>query len=955
MSTRPTPYGLFAGVGLGTFGATTNLKLSDAAAPRRARPDMAWLLSLIGTLEARPALLRQLNVRTHPALFAAAGRVRLGDPTPLADSPQTGPVSVRASDALMAVLLLANSCIPYTRLVEELSGLIGATTERTDTFLTELWRQGLLLSNLRPPLTSTSPATHLVERLLCIADPPPEAPRLKAALDALSNWNRLNIAEAASEWPAVESMLESLQLTPDPAIQVDLGLSLVSASMSGRVAAEATRAAELLLRLTPLPGGSPHLAAYRAAFEARYGNDHEVPILELLDPELGLGPPARYGHGGGVDNRRLAVRQETLQTIALDAVAERRLTVQLDDATLARLALWEPSREVLPLSLDLCVFVLAASAHSVDTGDFRLAIGPNLGARQAGRYLARFADLLGRPAEEALAEIARAEALHAPNATWAELVYLPRRLRSANVTVRPAVREYEIAVGVPPGVPSDRAIPLNEVAVGVCDSRFRLRWVSRGTDIMLRSGHMLNSLQAPDVCRFLHDLAEDTVAQLSGFDWGPAAGFPFLPRIEAGRVVLSPARWRISASLRDAELGTDRVRFRERLTRFRERRMLPRYIYLTTGDNRLLLDLDAPAQADELRAELAGLGDTGALLLHEALPGPEHAWLQGPGGSYFAELVVPLVLRPGASRPSAQDAPATRGSAPVATGSSGFLRTRPPGSDWLFVKLYCPLQLEEELLVGPVREFCDRASRDRMVDGWFFIRYSDPEPHIRLRFRGDPNSLVSRLVPELCSWGGDLMAEGLSQRFALDTYDREVERYGGPGGMAAAEALFTVDSPAVVDLLALLRQNPDLDRLTLAIVSVDDLLASLGLGKGERLNWYRSHSPSRRISGADFRERKTALRLVLGSPNDPYMLPSGAEITRTLASRRQALVSVLGRLANLEKRGELSKPRASILQSIVHMHCNRLVGTDRSMEERVLGLLFRAHESLERAPLVNPR
>jgi thiopeptide-type bacteriocin biosynthesis protein len=173
--------------------------------------------------------------------------------------------------------------------------------------------------------------------------------------------------------------------------------------------------------------------------------------------------------------------------------------------------------------------------------------------------------------------------------------------------------------------------------------------------------------------------------------------------------------------------------------------------------------------------------------------------------------------------------------------------------------------------------------------------------------------------------------------------------------MAAAEALFTVDSPAVVDLLALLRQNPDLDRLTLAIVSVDDLLASLGLGKGERLNWYRSHSPSRRISGADFRERKTALRLVLGSPNDPYMLPSGAEITRTLASRRQALVSVLGRLANLEKRGELSKPRASILQSIVHMHCNRLVGTDRSMEERVLGLLFRAHESLERAPLVNPR
>ena len=49
--------------------------------------------------------------------------------------------------------------------------------------------------------------------------------------------------------------------------------------------------------------------------------------------------------------------------------------------------------------------------------------------------------------------------------------------------------------------------------------------------------------------------------------------------------------------------------------------------------------------------------------------------------------------------------------------------------------------------------------------------------------------------------------------------------------------------------------------------------------------------------------------------------------------------------------GELGKPRATILQSVVHMHCNRLAGSDRSVEERAVGLLLRTRESLRQAPL----
>jgi thiopeptide-type bacteriocin biosynthesis protein len=417
------------------------------------------------------------------------------------------------------------------------------------------------------------------------------------------------------------------------------------------------------------------------------------------------------------------------------------------------------------------------------------------------------------------------------------------------------------------------------------------------------------------------------------------------------RIVLTPAQWRITASGIGAEHAADRAVLSDRLARFRERWRLPSHVYLVTGDNRLLLDLDVPDQAAELHAEMARLDKTGAILLQEALPGPEHAWVLGPGGRYLAELVVPLVLRPRADDGAEQRAACGKEVRRSIAAAPALDRARPPGSDWLFAKLYCPRVLEEELLIGPVRDFCDEISRVGLSDGWFFVRYSDPDPHIRIRFRGDPNRLLDRLMPKVCSWCMELIADGLCQRLAFDTYDREIERYGGPAGMAAAEAISAADSPAAVDLLALLRDYPDLDRLIVAVASIDDLLAALGLSSGERLDWYQRRVTSRHFGSQEFRERKNVLRPLLAAPDGPSRVAGGIELAQILAQRRRSLAPTAARLAELNEVGELNKPRDIILHSVVHMHFNRLAGTDRSIEEQALGLLLRTRRSLKKAPL----
>jgi thiopeptide-type bacteriocin biosynthesis protein len=372
---------------------------------------------------------------------------------------------------------------------------------------------------------------------------------------------------------------------------------------------------------------------------------------------------------------------------------------------------------------------------------------------------------------------------------------------------------------------------------------------------------------------------------------------------------------------------------------------VPRFVYLCFHDNRLLLDLEDEAQVDELRREVRRLEAGARLALEEALPGPDDAWVPGPGGRFIAELVVPLVAR---GRPEPMPARTRRAAGLESHAAS---RLRPPGTEWLFAKVYAPAVLEEEVLIGSGAALFQEATAAGLVENWFFIRYSDPDPHLRLRFRGDPRRLIAELVPRLCDWGADLVRRGVCSRLCLDTYDRELERYGGPEGMAAAEDIFGADSRAVVRVLGVLAQGLlALDRISLAVLSIDDLLDSLGASEDERLAWCREVLGSRRLAGPEYRARKATLRDLLGHPGALGRQPGGAALAGILGARRQELSAVGPRLAALGRDGALSQPRSALHRSYVHMHCNRLLGRDGTAEEQVLALLERTRYGLKQAP-----
>jgi thiopeptide-type bacteriocin biosynthesis protein len=88
----------------------------------------------------------------------------------------------------------------------------------------------------------------------------------------------------------------------------------------------------------------------------------------------------------------------------------------------------------------------------------------------------------------------------------------------------------------------------------------------------------------------------------------------------------------------------------------------------------------------------------------------------------------------------------------------------------------------------------------------------------------------------------------------------------------------------------------------------------------------------------------------LGKPDFLATEPGGADIARAFRDRQQALADVVDALRKLESAGELSQSFDSLCASFIHLHVNRMGGTDSLSEQWLLSLLHRTREGLQKAP-----
>ncbi|GII79999.1 lantibiotic dehydratase [Sphaerisporangium rufum] len=885
MATRPTPFGLMAGVAAAGFDDAAKIRLGDRPA-KGVRPDAGWLLAVVRDLEGDPAVLRTLRVVRNDLCAVRGDRLVLAHLPRNVDSSAARELSIRMTPLVGVALAGADRPVRFADLAASLAEAFpGAAAAKIENVLAQLVERSVLLTELVPPDDAADPLAHVIGLL-----PPDAAAGLRevaAAVDAYAAAPAGGGLPAWRELTAATSRLRAEHRSPHVDLRCDADVRLPDA-----VAAEFAALGALLARLTPPGTGTAALRAYHDEFLERYGTARLVPVRELLDPELGLGLPAGYqgSERPEVDDEPDRFRDRVLGELVQGALLDGAREIELDDTAVDRLAHRDDGR--LPPVVEIGAHLIAASTEALDAGDFRLVLANMPMPRRAGALSGRVAYLLDDLRDQAAALWREAAA-----AVPAQVTFETNWSRNANVARAPIVAAHRLPVGGFADRGDPAVLSLDDLTIGSTGDRMFVYAPRIGAEVAPAVLHMLVlRYNSPAPARFLCEVASAARRAIHPWDWGSvAATLPYLPRVRRGRLVLSPASWRIAAELNDLELPQDT--WNRLFDRWRERWGVPREAYLTSGDNRVGLDLDAPVHRELLRHELARR--PGSLLVEP--PGGAGfgtGWLDGRAG----ELVVTL-------RSAQPPAPAVRGPVRLPVRTRARAVRHHPGGEWLFAKLYAAAGRQTELLRDRLPVLTD--ALPECVDRWFFIRYFDPAPHLRLRFHGDPARLAAEVLPLVHDWSADLCRAGLARAMLLDAYEPEVDRYGGPAALEAAERVFHADSVAV---LAQLRLRLDLPTGLLAAANHVDLVRAFDPEHGD--DWTAARG-SAEHHAAFQAIRRTAIGFIGGADLDPRV----AEIWRA----RRPAVARYGELVRALSRG--ASPAA-----LLHMHHNRLVGVSESSE-----------------------
>ncbi len=932
MCSRATPFGLFASCATGLVSDTTELVVDGPdGTVRRSRPDTAVLATLVERLLADPETRARMAVEPNSSRYRAAGAWRLID-SRVRDGHRSHHLVVVEDDAtLQSAIRAASGGATVDEVIEALSSDTGFDRDEVRSYVDALVDAQVLTAMAEPAVTGTEPLAHVTASLRGqgFADTVAALDRVGADLAALDAAGLGNPPEAYAGLS--ETLLELAGGGEESRlVQVDLHRAGSGLTLGGDVVRQLHEAITLLHRVCPTaPNAS--LRRFKEAFRARY-EDRAVPLMEALDEELGVGfNPSKHPAadqspllagidlGGLPPERAFTFRDGVLLDLLIRTRDSGAASLELDADAIDRLATADPP----PLP-----DALAVTATVLDDGvEIHNVYGPS-GAQLLGRFCH------GDPRLEAAVRThLRAEEAHAPGVVFAEVVHLPEG-RIANILSRPVLRDYELVLLGRSGAPADRQLSVDELTVRLERERLVLHCARLDAEVRPRLTTAHNTGLGFGVYRFLAALQGDGVAGNLGWDWGALSEAPTLPRVTAGRLVLSRSRWRLSAAELAALTTADASAGWAALAR---ERGLPTEVLIADGDNRLYVDTSSPALTAAAAKVLRG--QTTAII-EEVLPSRIAA---GPQGHFAHELIVPF-LREADPAPAASLRPRPR-----------LRRTFPPGTEWLYLKIYTGTASGDEILTDTIGPVLAQLRQTEVVDQWFFLRYADPDHHLRIRLHGDPATLREYALPALTAALDPHLDEGTVWKVTLDTYDREIERYGGDAGIELAERIHAADSAAVLRVLSMLDdRDAGLDaRWRLCLYATDRLLADAGLTLPQRRDWARTGAAGYRREYPNaphlesgiarrWRAERTELTTLLDdTSNHPY--EPAREVFR---QRSEQTAPLLAELADRDRRAVLTVPPSQLLYSFNHLHAIRLLRSAARTHELILhGFLDRYYAS----------
>ena len=269
-------------------------------------------------------------------------------------------------------------------------------------------------------------------------------------------------------------------------------------------------------------------------------------------------------------------------------------------------------------------------------------------------------------------------------------------------------------------------------------------------------------------------------------------------------------------------------------------------------------------------------------------------------------------------------------------------RTFIPGSKWVYFKIYTGTKTADAILKNELYNYVNEILKNGIADKWFFIRYADPDFHIRLRLRLNKTRDFNYVFKRFFEIFQPTIDAGLAWNIQCDTYNRELERYGH-NSISLVEYLFFIDSEFAIKLLHQLNnENSEQQRWKLALILIDSFLSAFSfdlLQRKELLNTMSesfktefgfTQQPANKQLNDKYRNFRKEIESTMLWKNEV------SETINTVKTREQTIYSIAEKIIAMKKSGELEIPLNTLLTSIIHMTMNRWFRSKNRLHELVI-------------------
>ncbi|HET6227766.1 MAG TPA: lantibiotic dehydratase, partial [Bacteroidia bacterium] len=931
MQSRCTPYGLFAACGSGSWGDESKIKLSDKE-NRHTRLDMNYLCALAQQLNSHPVLMPRLRFFPNNSTYHVGETMRYVEYSYVNNRRVHQITSVQFSTYLERVLKLAEN---GARLQDLAATLVSdeITSEEAEDFIKELIQSQLLISELEPAVTGDEFSYQLIHTLKKLNEEHhPEIEQIIQILESTqAQINKLDREENtdAETYRSIYKQLQELKtpIEENQLFQTDLFRSTQTATLNKSIQKRLSEAITFLNKFSAEVEQS-NLKKFKENFYNQYEHA-ELPLLHVLDTETGIGYTGKDSSGVNKLLDDLYIpgkpatsydvkwnrKQEFLQSRLLKALKEGQYSVDFKDEDVKDST---NTTNFLPDSL-------AVMFRVVDDEKIYLQ---SCGGSSAANLLGRFAH-----GDHHIHHIIKTITAHEqeldPDKILAEIVHLPES-RIGNILLRPVLRDYEIPYLGKSALPVEQQIQLQDLMVSVQNDKIILRSKRLNKEIIPRLSTAHNyTFNALPVYQFLCDLQTQYFDKSGvGFNWGSLVGnYKFLPRATYKNVILERAKWQLKKE--DVAVLLNDKPSKELINTWRKHLNLPEQVALVDGDNELLINFK---DEQSVSMFLSSIKKRESFILEEFLFNEQALFIKDEDNKgYVNEFIAMLLKDKIAAQKIRQRTKSERET--ITNTEQGIQRNFSIGSEWLYYKFYSGIKTADKLLAEVIRPLTQELVDKNYIDKFFFIRYSDPDNHIRLRFHFADLSKIGLVIGLVYKAIQPYQEQGLISKIQTDTYARELERYG-TNSMELTESLFYIDSIVTLNLLDLIDgEEGEIIRWQFAIRSMDDLLTNLKFSAAEKLqlldrmktSFFREHGESKELKlqlDAKFRTERKLVEDILNKELDERR--EIQPVIELLKWKDEQVQPLAEQLLELKRNNQLQIDLNELTSSYIHMLLNRL-------------------------------